>query len=158
MGKNQDPGYILLRISWTNNTLWLWSDPVQSQKQDQGQIHWQKQDTRINSLANMQWSGSGMFIPDQNFFYPGYRTRIKEFKYFNPKKLFLSSRTYDPGCSSRTRILIFYPSWIPGPGVKKAPAFKQEKFSFFFSPVPGNMSISASGTGSPLLLLLLLLL
>ncbi len=31
------------------------------------------------------------------------RIRIKEFKYFNPK-LFLSSRKYDPGCSSRIRI------------------------------------------------------
>ncbi len=29
------------------------------------------------------------------------RIRIKEFKYFNPKKWFLSSRKYDPGCSSR---------------------------------------------------------
>ncbi len=33
-----------------------------------------------------------------------YRIRIKEFKYFNPKWL-LSSRKYDPGCSS----------WIPDP-------------------------------------------
>jgi hypothetical protein len=28
---------------------------------------------------------------------------------------------YDPGCSSRIRNLIFYPSRIPDPGVKKAP-------------------------------------
>jgi hypothetical protein len=28
---------------------------------------------------------------------------------------------YDPGCSSRIRILIFYPSRILNPGVKKAP-------------------------------------
>jgi hypothetical protein len=35
--------------------------------------------------------------------------------------VFLSSRKYDPGCSSRIRILIFYPSRIPDPGVKKAP-------------------------------------
>ncbi len=35
--------------------------------------------------------------------------------------MFLSSRKYDPGCSSRIRILIFYPSRIPDPGVKKAP-------------------------------------
>ncbi len=41
------------------------------------------------------------------------RIRIKEFKYFNPKKLFLSSRKYDPCCSSRIQILIFYPSRIP---------------------------------------------
>jgi hypothetical protein len=42
------------------------------------------------------------------------RIRIKEFKYFEPKNLFLSSRKYDPGCSSRIRILIFLP--IPDPG------------------------------------------
>jgi hypothetical protein len=29
-----------------------------------------------------------------------------------------SSRKYDPGCSCS---LIFYPSWIPDPGIKKAP-------------------------------------
>ncbi len=29
-----------------------------------------------------------MFIPDPNFFQPGYRIRIKEFKYFNPKNFF----------------------------------------------------------------------
>ena len=55
---------------------------------------------------------------------PGYRIRIKEFKYFNPKKpkkWYLSSRKYDPGCSSRKRMLSFYPSRIPDPGVKKAP-------------------------------------
>jgi hypothetical protein len=49
------------------------------------------------------------------------RIHIKEFKYFNSKKLFLSSRKYDPGCSSPIRILTFYPSRIPEPGVKKAP-------------------------------------
>jgi hypothetical protein len=35
-------------------------------------------------------------IPD-----PGSRIRIVEFKYFNLKKWFLSSRKYDPGFSSR---------------------------------------------------------
>jgi hypothetical protein len=65
-------------------------------------------------------------IPDPTFFHPGSRIPtvsipdpgsrilIKEFKYFNPKKAkkwFLSSKKYDPGCSSR----------IPDPGVKKAP-------------------------------------
>ncbi len=55
------------------------------------------------------------------FFHPGSRIRIKEFKYFNPKQWFLSSRKYDPGCSSRIRIPDpdFLP--IPDPGVKKAP-------------------------------------
>jgi hypothetical protein len=35
---------------------------------------------------------------------------LKEFKYFNPKKAkkwFLSSKKYDPGCSSRIRMLTF---------------------------------------------------
>jgi hypothetical protein len=73
-----------------------------------------------------------MFIPDPTLFHPGSelspsRIRIKEFKYFNPKKTkkwflwFLSTRKYDPGCSSRIRKLIFYPSRIPELGVKKAP-------------------------------------
>jgi hypothetical protein len=52
--------------------------------------------------------------PGSEFFYPGSRIRIKEIKYFYLKKLFLSSRKYDPGCSSRIRILTFYPSRIPG--------------------------------------------
>jgi hypothetical protein len=51
------------------------------------------------------------------------RIRIKEFDYFNPKKWFLSSRKYDPSCSSRIRILTFYPSRIPealDPGSRSA--------------------------------------
>ncbi len=50
------------------------------------------------------------------FFHPRFRILIKEFKYFNPKKWFLSSGKYDPGCSSRIRIMTFYPSRIPDPG------------------------------------------
>jgi hypothetical protein len=72
-----------------------------------------------------------MFIPDPTFFHPGSelsptRILIKEFKYFNPKKSkkwFLSSKKYDPGCSSRIPDpdADFLPSRIPDPGVKKAP-------------------------------------
>jgi hypothetical protein len=54
---------------------------------------------------------------DPNCLHPGSRIRIKGFKYFNPKKLkkwFLSSGKYDPGCSSRIRMLTFYPSRIQG--------------------------------------------
>jgi hypothetical protein len=61
-------------------------------------------------------------IPDPNCLHPGSRIRLKEFKYFNPKKTkkwFLSSRKYDLGCSSRIQMLTFYPSRIPDPGVKK---------------------------------------
>ncbi len=46
----------------------------------------------------------GSRIPDPNCLHPGSWILIKEFKYFNPKKgkkLFLSSKKYDPGCSSR---------------------------------------------------------
>ena len=61
-------------------------------------------------------------IPDPTFFHPGSRIQtvsisdpgslilIKELKYFNPqkaKKWFLSSKKYDPGCSSRIRMLTF---------------------------------------------------
>jgi hypothetical protein len=56
----------------------------------------------------------GLFsIPDPGSEFFPTRIRIKEFKYFNPKKWFLSSRKYDSGCSSRI--------WILDPGVKKAP-------------------------------------
>ncbi len=37
-----------------------------------------------------QCCGSGMFIPDPNFFHPGSRIRIKEFRYFNQKNCFLA--------------------------------------------------------------------
>jgi hypothetical protein len=39
----------------------------------------------------------------------------------DPEPWFLSSRKYDPGCSSRIRILNFDPSQIPEPVVKKTP-------------------------------------
>jgi hypothetical protein len=52
---------------------------------------------RIFSIPNQ---GSEFFIRDSNIFHPYYRIRIKEFKFFNPKKRFSSSRKYDPGCCS----------------------------------------------------------
>jgi hypothetical protein len=70
-------------------------------------------------------------IPDPNCLHPGSRICIKEFKYFSPKKTnkwFLSSRKYDPGCSSPIPDpdADFLPipdpgSRIPDPGVNKAP-------------------------------------
>ncbi len=66
-----------------------------------------------------------MFILDPNFFSipdPGAkRFRIPDPKsaskyFFNPNKLFLNSRKYDTECSSRIRILIFYPTRIPDLG------------------------------------------
>jgi hypothetical protein len=53
------------------------------------------------------------------------RIRFVEFKYFLPKKLFLSSRKYDPGCLSRIQKSGFFHHprsriLIPAPRVKKA--------------------------------------
>ncbi len=61
----------------------------------------------------------------------GSQIRIKQFKYFSPKKWFLSSQKYGPGFQSRIRIPDLIPdclpipdpdlgSQIPNPGVKKA--------------------------------------
>ncbi len=75
--------------------------------------------------AKTQCCGSGMFIADPTFSIPDpnfpSRIRIKEFKHFNPKKWFLSSRKYGPGCSSRIPDPDPYFLPIPDPGVKKAP-------------------------------------
>ncbi len=55
-------------------------------------------------------------IPDPNLFHPGSRIRLKEFKYFNPKKWFLSTHNYDPGFSSRIRIPD--PGFSPGSRIR----------------------------------------
>jgi hypothetical protein len=94
---------------------------------------------KCSSYFQKQCCGSGMFIPDPTFFHPGSRIpdpnfsipdpgsriRIKEFQSFNPKKWFLSSRKYDPGCSSR----------IPDPDP-------------YFLPIPDPGSRGQKGTGS----------
>jgi hypothetical protein len=54
-------------------------------------------------------------ILDQIYSIPDPHQRIK---IFYLKNSFLSSRKYDPGCSSPIRILIFYTSRISDPGVK----------------------------------------
>jgi hypothetical protein len=60
-----------------------------------------------------------------NFFNPGFASTNSNTGILKQKKLFLSSRKYDPGCSSRIRIPdpdpVIYLSRIPDPGVKKAP-------------------------------------
>jgi hypothetical protein len=83
------------------------------------------------SVADPGPAGSDFFpsrIPDPNCLHPGSRIRIKEFKYFmyfNPKKWFLNSRKYEPGCSSR----------IPDPDDD-------------FLPIPDPGSRGQKGTGS----------
>jgi hypothetical protein len=67
--------------------------------------------------------GSRIFsIPDPGFriFYiPDPGSASENLSILTQKKRFLSSRKYDPGCISRIRIQIFYPSRLPDPGVKK---------------------------------------
>jgi hypothetical protein len=69
--------------------------------------------------------GSDFFpsrIPDPNCLHPGSSSKnLRILTPKKPKKWFLSSKKYDPGCSSRIRMLTIYPSRIPDPGVKKAP-------------------------------------
>jgi hypothetical protein len=86
--------------------------------------------TRTIYGSDRQCCGSGILswirlysIPDPNCFHPGswIPDPHKRLKYFNPKKRFLSSRKYDLNCLSRIRVLTFYPSRIPDPGVQKAP-------------------------------------
>jgi hypothetical protein len=74
-------------------------------------------------------------IPDPTFFHPGSRIRTvsipdpgssKNLSILTPKKAkkwFLSSKKYNPGCSSRIPDpdADFLPSRIPDQGVKKAP-------------------------------------
>jgi hypothetical protein len=82
--------------------------------------------TSTSTLSNLQISvadpGCLFRTSDPNFFHPGSeifptgsRIRIKEYKYFNPKKWFLNSRKYDPGCSSRFRIPDPEPDFLPIP-------------------------------------------
>ncbi len=107
-------------------------DPLLSEQTDPDSHQSEKPDSNtrrsenpgaVDSVADL---GCLSRIPDPNCLHPRSRIRIKEFKYFNPKKpkaWFLSSRKYDPGCSSRIRMLTFYPSriqgskrhWIPDP-------------------------------------------
>ncbi len=88
------------------------------------------------TVGSSQCCGSGMFIPDpgSDFFPSRIRTvsipdlgsSSKNLSILTPqksKKWFLSSKKYDPGCSSRIPDpdANFLPSRIPHPGVKKAP-------------------------------------
>ncbi len=61
--------------------------------------------------------------PGSEFFTSRIPIRIKELIIFQPKKWFLSSRKYDPDCSSRIRIPDPDPDFlpIPDPGVERAP-------------------------------------
>ena len=75
--------------------------------------------------------GPNFSIPDPNFFHSGYVSR--NLGILTPN-FFFSSRKYDPGCSSRIRIQIFYPSWIqrskaPDPGSGSATLVPMSTYS-----------------------------
>ncbi len=108
--------------------------------------------------------------------YPVSRIRIKEFKYFNPKKwvptLGNMIRVVHPGSGSRIRIPDPYPdpgsgswpfthpgswpfthpgSWTPDPGVKKAPDPHHCKNKYVARTVPGSDSAASSYQGPVLI-------
>jgi hypothetical protein len=76
----------------------------------------------VRQIRLMQCCESRMFIPDPTFFpsririvsIPDPGSASKNLRILSQKKLFLSSRKYDSGCSFRIRILTFYPSRIQG--------------------------------------------
>ncbi len=71
----------------------------------------------LSRISDPNFSHLGSRIRIISIPHPGSRIHIKKFKYgISTQKLFRSSQTYDPGCSSRNRILIFtHPwSWIQG--------------------------------------------
>ncbi len=77
-----------------------------------------------------QCCGSGMFIPDsRSQCFPSWIPDPNSFHHgMDPgsasRNLIILAQKYwkyDLGCSSRIRILSFYPSRIPDPGFKKAP-------------------------------------
>ena len=75
---------------------------------------------RVLVFICMRCCGSGVFIPDSGseFFHPGSRAKKNPDPHQTLQNC-LSSRIYDPGCSFRIRLLIFYPSRIPDPWVKR---------------------------------------
>jgi len=92
----------------------------------------------LHSVADPNFSildpGSGVEkIPD-----PGSGSASKNLRIFKPQKLFLSSRKYDLGCSSRIRILIFYPFRIQGSKRQRIP----DPQHFSYIPVRSNFKKS----------------
>ncbi len=74
-------------------------------------------------FSNVADPGCLSRIPDpgsKRFSDPGSASTSKNLSILTKQKLVLSFRKYDSGCPSRIRILIFLPSRIPDPGVKKA--------------------------------------
>jgi hypothetical protein len=94
--------------------------------------------TGPQSKTSIADPGCLSWTPDPKFFHPGFRIRIKEFKYLTQKIVSKLSELWfglfipDPDTAD------FYPSRIPDPGMKKAPDTdpqhcpKLSIFQFFF--------------------------
>ncbi len=89
---------------------------------------------KCRGLTSVADPGCFLWIPDPTFFHPGSQIQIYpswiwipdphlEFTYFNPKNGFwaLGNMIRVVHSGSLILILTFCPSWIPDPGVKKAP-------------------------------------
>jgi hypothetical protein len=71
---------------------------------------------QISDPGSRQCCGSGMFIPDTNFFHPGSRVKKNPGSASNTVGILTQKivSKLSKTCSSRIRILRFYPSRIPG--------------------------------------------
>jgi hypothetical protein len=92
----------------------------------------------ISCYIIMQCCGSGMVIPDPNFFHPGLGSISKSLNILT-LKIVLSSLKFDPGCSSRIWIDIFFTH--PGSRIQESkkhripdpdPQHCPHVFDFFF--------------------------
>ncbi len=69
--------------------------------------------THILSVLCNSFADQGCLSRIRVFFHSGFRIRLIEFKYFNPKKWFLSTQKYDPGVFPR--ITDSDPDFLPIP-------------------------------------------
>ncbi len=81
---------------------------------------------------------------------PGSESAAKNLSIFNPNNCFKSSRKNDSGCSSRIRILIFYPSRIPDSGSRGQKGTGSRNPGQQLSHLPRSLQGSTPGTGLPL--------
>jgi hypothetical protein len=118
-----------------------------------------------------------MFIPDPTFFHPGSRTRTvsipdpgsssKNLSILTPKKAnkwLLSSKKYDPGCSSRIRMLTFsHPGSriqgskrhpIPDPGSATLATTSVAGLDFYSSGIPDPGSNNSNKRSRKIVVLL----
>jgi hypothetical protein len=101
-----------------------------------------------------------LIIPDSNFSIPDPGSRVKKIpdpgfdshkriKVFLTQKMVLSSWKYDPGCSSRIRILIFLPSRIQGSKRQRIPDPLHRIYPRELNTDPKSPLMCCLGAGKP---------